>query len=226
MNNSSEESADSDISPGTSFTPEALSKEETERCHLYVELGISFPSHCSMSEQIAEFDSADLFVHDGNCLTKVSSGEDNESGVYIIKQETCSGCVCHEFDKYDCPPKIEEVEQEQCIVSCHLPNRERLRSLIEDLKSVSERVRLLRIVEVEQREGGEEHSRSLRFDLTTLTEIQRKTLELAVTNGYYDDPQTISLAELAEKLDITKSALSRRIKRAEANLVSQIVQVD
>lgn len=208
--------------PEATATLDDLTGKETQRCHLYVELGISFPSHCSMSE-VTEFESADLFVHEGDCLTKISRGEGPESGVYILKQETCSGCVCHEFDNYDCPPKIERVEQEQCIVSCHLPDREKLRNLIADLKTVSDRVRLLRIVEIEKRDGNE-NARSLRFDLTTLTATQRETLEVAVTEGYYDDPRAISLGELAEKLDLSKSALSRRLKRAEANLVSQIMR--
>jgi predicted DNA binding protein len=202
-----------------------LADEDAKRCNLYVELGISFPSHCCMSEQIPALESADLFVNKDECLTKLSCGGDTESGVYVMKQETCSDCICHEFDKYDCPPEIERIEDQETIVSCYLSDREQLRSLITDLKDGSERVRLLKVVEIEKSDDGG-HDRSLRFDLTQLTETQRETLEVAVTTGYYDDPKRISLEALAEKLDVTKSALSRRLKRAEANLVSQIVRTE
>jgi hypothetical protein len=223
MSNSSQSDEETEPLSGEAFAPDSLDVKGAVKCELYVELGIAFPSHCSVSEELSEFETADLFVVGGDCLTKVNCGTTPHDGIYTVKQETCSDCVCTQFNKYDCPPEIKEVEQKQCIVSCHLSDREQLQRLIADLKEVSERVRLLRIVEIEQRDEGEE-ARSLTFDLTTLTETQRETIEAAVTHGYYEEPKDISLQQLADTLDISKSALSRRLKRAEANIVSQLVR--
>lgn len=225
MDNPTEPDGDSSGLTDTAFAADALSEEDAQRCQLYVELGISFPASCSISEKIPDLESADLFLRDDECLTRLTCDGESEEGVFIVRQETCSDCICHAFDTYDCPPKIERIEEEQTIVSCYLPNRDKLRNLIDDLQGVSDRVRLLKIVEIDQNVEGET-SRSLTFDLTELTETQRETLEVAVTNGYYDEPKDISLDALAAQLDVSKSALSRRLKRAEANLVSQVIRTD
>jgi hypothetical protein len=115
------------------------------------------------------------------------------------------------------------VRESTFVVSTHVPDREVLRDLVDALKAVSNRVRLLRIVE---ETGDDEDGRSVAFDLTVLTDTQRETLELAVTHGYYDDPRDISMDELAAMLDVSKSALSRRLSTAEAKLVSELVRPD
>jgi DNA-binding transcriptional ArsR family regulator len=196
-----------------------------ERCELYVELEVGFPDDCTLSEEFPDFTSLDIFVFDGVCRCKGACSDSNDEVVQVT-QEVDSDCICRVFAEYDCPPNVEDTDGSQAIISGHLPDRKVLRGLIDDLKTVSERVRLLRIVEIESATGDDEENRSITFDLTSLTETQRETLEVAVTNGYYEDPKEISLEELASKLDITKSALSRRLKRAEANLVSRIIQTE
>lgn len=57
------------------------------------------------------------------------------------------------------------------------------------------------------------------LDLDVLTEKQRDTVELALETGYYDRPRGTDLAELAGKLDISRSAVSQRIRAAETTLI-------
>lgn len=55
----------------------------------------------------------------------------------------------------------------------------------------------------------------------TLTEIQRETLVEATRRGYYDTPRETDLQELADHFDITPRAVSKRLRRATANLVEK-----
>lgn len=60
---------------------------------------------------------------------------------------------------------------------------------------------------------------SVNIDLDVLTEKQRRTLELALEAGYYDRPREADLTYLAEELDVSKSAVSQRLRTAETKLI-------
>lgn len=53
-----------------------------------------------------------------------------------------------------------------------------------------------------------------------LTDRQREFIETAIAKGFYDDPRTCTLTELAETLRIHKSAASRLRHRAESRLIT------
>lgn len=52
-----------------------------------------------------------------------------------------------------------------------------------------------------------------------LTSTQLEALDAALEAGYYDIPRDVTLRELAERLGVSASSLSERIRRAEARLV-------
>lgn len=52
-----------------------------------------------------------------------------------------------------------------------------------------------------------------------LTEKQREAVSTGISLGYYDNPRRCTLTEIAEELDITKSAVSRLLQRAESRIV-------
>ncbi|RQH03197.1 bacterio-opsin activator [Natrarchaeobius oligotrophus] len=54
---------------------------------------------------------------------------------------------------------------------------------------------------------------------TVLKPSYRETLLLAYRSGYYDAPRSIQLAELAQKENVSDSALSKRLRRATAALI-------
>jgi hypothetical protein len=58
-----------------------------------------------------------------------------------------------------------------------------------------------------------------------LTDPQREALALALREGYYDIPRRISLNELAERLGISDSAASQRIRRGSSELVERSLPV-
>lgn len=55
-----------------------------------------------------------------------------------------------------------------------------------------------------------------------LTEEQERALQLAVERGYFATPSDVSLAELADELDITRQALSNRIRRANEKVLQAV----
>lgn len=60
---------------------------------------------------------------------------------------------------------------------------------------------------------------SATVDLSVLTDKQRQTVELALREGYYERPREADLTELAEQLDLSKSAVSQRLRTAERKLI-------
>ena len=59
--------------------------------------------------------------------------------------------------------------------------------------------------------------------LSRLTEKQQKVFITAYTFGYYDVPRRISLAQLAERLDLAYSTLDVQLRRAERRLLNHIM---
>ncbi|AHF99753.1 bacterio-opsin activator [Halostagnicola larsenii XH-48] len=57
-----------------------------------------------------------------------------------------------------------------------------------------------------------------------LTEEQREILSMAYFAGYYNIPRTVSQDHLAEQLGISNSAVSQRLRRAVAQLLSVILE--
>lgn len=54
---------------------------------------------------------------------------------------------------------------------------------------------------------------------------QRRVLEIAAENGYYETPRAITLDEIATMMDIPRSTVSYRLRRAEAELIEEFLSV-
>ncbi|WP_029601967.1 helix-turn-helix domain-containing protein [Halococcus hamelinensis] len=58
---------------------------------------------------------------------------------------------------------------------------------------------------------------------TTLTDAQRDALLAAYESGYFDEPRGISLAELADRLGISPTAVGGRVRRGTAELIEAVL---
>lgn len=56
-----------------------------------------------------------------------------------------------------------------------------------------------------------------------LSEVERRTLETAVSNGYFETPRDATLSTLAEQLDVSKTAVSKNLRRGERKLLGRVV---
>lgn len=61
---------------------------------------------------------------------------------------------------------------------------------------------------------------------TPLPPEQRRAVEAAVERGFYETPRETSVTELAAALDLPRSTLSYRLRRAEARMAKAFVQTD
>lgn len=168
-----------------------------------------------LSESVAE--TRVFFSPTGECQCDII--HESKCEPVHVSRPIEGSCVCSVFSEHGCVPEIESAAGGRAHVSTYLPNRSVLSDLIADLRTESRNASLLRIVDC----GRDGDGRGITFDLTDLTETQRDTLELAVTEGYYDDPKGISLEELAAELNITKSGVSRRLSSIEAKILTNIV---
>lgn len=123
-------------------------------------------------------------------------------------------CPCAVFDEHDCIAEIESVKEGRLTFSLVMPSREILRTIIEDLRAVGTTVSVEQI-----RTGtvGEDEP----TDGITLTQKQQKALAIAIESGYYDQPRDATLEDLADKLDVTPSAVSQRLNAIERKLVRE-----
>jgi predicted DNA binding protein len=53
---------------------------------------------------------------------------------------------------------------------------------------------------------------------------QQETLALAVDQGYFETPRAVTLDDLAEQLDVPRSTVSYRLRRAVGEVVSNFVR--
>ncbi len=63
-------------------------------------------------------------------------------------------------------------------------------------------------------------------DTESIPQAQRQAIHAAVVHGYYETPRRIELSELADVLDVPRSTLSYRLRRAEAELAERFVAAD
>ncbi len=59
-----------------------------------------------------------------------------------------------------------------------------------------------------------------------LTDNQREILLLAYEAGYFDVPRDITQDDLAERLDVTDSAVSQQLRRAISMLIAATLEND
>ncbi len=63
-------------------------------------------------------------------------------------------------------------------------------------------------------------------NVQNLTEHQRKIVETALEEGFFDYPRRISLQELASKIGVSASAASEVLRRAERKILSDYMKHD
>lgn len=71
------------------------------------------------------------------------------------------------------------------------------------------------IMEIHQKDPDNTHTEF------KLTESQTEALVSAYEHGYYEEPREISLEELGSLLDISRNAVSGRLKRASSQLIEE-----
>jgi len=163
-------------------------------------------------------DLADVTVNAVGDECSVDLKPADSDGIRRATGEIGDDCLCHVFRQFGCVPHIRRVEDGTMLVTTYVDDRPVIREIVAELKAIFETVRLVRLAVVE----GPEATEQVTFDLSSLTTKQRGSLELAVLRGYFDDDGDVALGDLADELNISKSALSQRLRTAQAKLVRDV----
>lgn len=153
---------------------------------------------------------------DPGCECRASVEIDGE--IRMVGRRIGDGCVCPVFRSHDCVSSIEAVENGELVIDVVLRSRDVLTSIVASLRERGAAVELRRITEV----GAASSRRRLTIDADAITDKQREAIEAAVEAGYYDTPRRADLSELAERLGVSRSAVSQRLTAAESTLVGAL----
>jgi predicted DNA binding protein len=150
--------------------------------------------------------------------TTVSRVNDDQPDTEVLHTTTqmSSDCHCPVFLDFDCIPEVIDVADDHIVVKTYLPNRETLTELVEELREVTGRLALRRLVRVDA--ADDDRSDSVTLDLSRLTETEQATAAKAVAGGYYEDPRGITVQDLADDADVSPSAMSQRLSAIESKL--------
>lgn len=153
---------------------------------------------------------------------KAEATADGESVPRLLEGNVTGGCVCPVFTEHDCLASIEGFEDDTLSVSVAVPDREELANVIAALRDRGATVRLRRIADA----GSEGRKRLLELDADGITDKQREAVRAAVEAGYYETPREANLAELASRLDVSRSAVSQRLTAVESKLVEELFRAE
>ncbi len=156
-------------------------------------------------------------------LTLERDDGDGESGeVYTARQDICDNCVGLRFSQPGCTPEFLLVRDDVVVFCAYLDDRDVLEDVVADVRSVAQEVRLRRLTRATEdvRPGG--GSAPGRVEALSLTDKQREAVEFAIEMGYYETPRRASLGDMADRLGVSRSALSQRLNAVEQKLVTEL----
>lgn len=137
----------------------------------------------------------------------------------------CDHCPWPIFERLGCILQILDVHGDSIVASVNVPDEAALQELLDELQGSCDELRTITIVEPgSDRDTLEDEVGEVA--LSSLTKKEREALEVAVAAGYYARPRHAQLGDIAEELDITPSAMSQRLNRAEAKIVMQLFTED
>lgn len=151
-------------------------------------------------------------------LTVEAEDDTDDLRTVHVSTEMEPDCVCSVLATDGCVFTLESVRDGSLIVSVVVRERETVRELVSAIRETGASVSVERI-------GPRELDRSAPAtpDARAITDTQRETIELAVELGYYDEPRKADLQQLADRLDVSRSAVSQRLNAAESKIVRSLV---
>lgn len=199
---------------------ERSSKEEASgsiQATLRVELDPA--AHCAVVEehQSAEPVRQALIEREAEARCRVEL-TDRDGDRVLMEDAVTAHCVCPLFHAHDCIAEIDGCTDGQLLISLSVPDRDELREILGSLRETGATPRLTQIT------GGRPSAEdpTVPLEIESLTEKQREAVRIAVDSGYYETPRRASLKELAEQLDISRSAVSQRLVAVETKLVTSL----
>lgn len=153
------------------------------------------------------------------CRAEITSAD---GGRRFIRSDVTPRCICPIFGSYECLASIDSVESGAYIVSIAVPDRAELEKVVTGVRDVGATVRLLQIGDTRVQSA----ERIVELPASDVTDKQLEAVRVAVELGYYETPRQASLAELAERMGISRSAVSQRLSAAESTLILELFEAE
>ena len=201
--------------------------ETTDLCTLHLRLKIDPLPSCPLTDVEPE-----VIVNDARTMKLGETchcefvfeypEEDGRRPSRVERNEQKNGdCPCCQICEAGCLPNIVEIRDGSLVVEIFVRDREQAFDVLERLESTPATTELLGIKEHEE---SEDPSCTARIDLSALTEVQRKTIDVAFERGYYNSPKGVILEDLAREFGISKQAIAQRLATAEQKIIEQIAE--
>lgn len=195
---------------------------DIERRSLRVELEIERGGPCTMDHVDGDVVDVDVRFDQGNCQCDVGVRRRTDDGesttTKYFSKEICEHCPGIVFTEYGCIPRYLRIGEGSFVMETYVPDTETVSSIVSDVRERCERVIVRSITSTERLE----YSETCSIDVSALTPKQREAVHTAKQAGYYDPDTKVPLRDLATEMGISKSALSQRLRRAEANVIRQL----
>lgn len=201
---------------------EESSSEVPEDRTLRVELEIDRGGPCVVDDIEGNILDVDVRFKAGWCRADVDVRTQTDDGSEMSTKH-CSSPICEYcprdiFAKYECIPRYLNFKERGFTIEAYLRSSEDVSGLVTDIQERCDGVSLRSITFLDQQGYTERCS----VDLSQLTPKQREAVHHAKEFGYYEPDSDVNLEEIATHLDISTSALSQRLNRAEANVLNQL----
>lgn len=187
---------------------------------LQVLFEIELPDDCTcpLSDPESEVENVHNQIDDGVCHAEVTVTDDTDATqVLHSTNHVETSCLCLAFSEVGCVPRIQSADDGVILIKTYVSDRSVISELVDQLRSNAERVSL-RCLTTRQNEA--DGSDPATVDLSRLTRKQREVAMIAVSEGYYQTPRQTTLDELADALDISKSAVSQHLSAVESKLAT------
>jgi predicted DNA binding protein len=200
--------------------PTGVFKNGFTECSLWVEFRVALIDQdgwCPLTALDLPVRVVRQHVRDDTCIVHVDVSGDSETTTIAQMSVDCDRrCACNVMTDRGHIPHLKEVGEDGIVIGTHLSDRSEIGELVTDLEEISTRVSLRRL----SRQGTDCDADPITIDLSSLTEKQQEAATLAVSKGYYEQPRETTVDQLAEELDISKSAVSQRLSAVESKLAT------
>ncbi|WP_229121941.1 helix-turn-helix domain-containing protein [Halapricum desulfuricans] len=187
---------------------------------LRVVLEIDRGGPCRLDSVDGDVVNIDVRLSDETCSVDATVREPEEESVVtqFFENNLCDHCPGKVFADHGCLPRYRELSENSFVVETYVSDTEAVADLVADIREICARVSLKSIVSTDTSAFEENCS----VDISALTTKQREAVYHAQKLGYYDPDSDVSLDTLADRIGISTSALSQRLRRAEANVLRQL----
>lgn len=142
--------------------------------------------------------------------------------VYRVETDA-NECLCRTVECANVPIECVDIAGDCLYYTLYPSSRDELRSVLEELRTSAESVRLIQLTSDATVDDSVSHDI---IDMNRLTDRQREVLRTAYRMGYFSYPREATAEEVADALDIAASTVHKHLVSALGNLFDSLYTAD